>query len=54
MPETDVPGYCKSFGEAYEEIFGEKGVICQHHDSMEAMKNHFDEMSHYLFAKCCT
>lgn len=43
-PEIDVPGHCKSFGEAYGEIFGTKGIICQHEDSMEAMRNLFREL----------
>lgn len=43
-PEMDVPGHCKSFGEAYGELFGTKGVICQHEDSMEAMRNLFREL----------
>ena len=30
MPEIDVPGHCKSFQSEYGEIFGTKGVICQH------------------------
>ena len=44
VPEIDVPGHCRSFGEAYGEIFGTKGVICQHKESMEAMKNLFREL----------
>ena len=44
LPEIDVPGHCKSFGEAYGELFGTKGVICQHTDSMEAMRNLFREL----------
>lgn len=43
-PEIDVPGHCKSFGEAYGDIFGTKGIICQHTDSMEAMKKLFREL----------
>lgn len=43
-PEIDVPGHCKSFGEAYGDIFGTKGIICQHPDSMEAMRNIFKEL----------
>lgn len=43
-PEIDVPGHCKSFGEVYGELFGTKGVICQHEDSMEAMRNLFREL----------
>ncbi len=43
-PEIDVPGHCKSFGEAYGELFGTKGVICQHTDSMEAMRKLFGEL----------
>lgn len=44
MPEIDVPGHCKSFDSAYGELFGTGGVICQHTDSMEAMKNLFREL----------
>lgn len=44
MPEIDVPGHCISFGEAYGDLFGTKGVICQHEDSMEAMRNLFREL----------
>ena len=43
-PEIDVPGHCKSFGEAYGELFGDKGIICQHADSMKAMRNLFKEL----------
>ncbi len=43
-PEIDVPGHCKSFGAAYGDIFGTKGVICMHEDSMEAMRNLFAEL----------
>ncbi|MEE0885085.1 MAG: family 20 glycosylhydrolase [Faecalimonas sp.] len=44
MPEIDVPGHCISFGEAYGDLFGTKGVICQHEDSMEAMRELFREL----------
>lgn len=44
MPEIDVPGHCKSFAEGYGELFGTKGVICQHADSMQAMKALFGEL----------
>lgn len=44
MPEIDVPGHCKSFGEAYGDLFGTKGVICQHADSIKAMKDLFAEL----------
>ena len=44
MPEIDVPGHCRSFGEAYGDLFGTKGVICQHTDSMRAMKDLFAEL----------
>ena len=44
MPEIDVPGHCRSFAEGYGELFGTKGVICQHADSMQAMKMLFGEL----------
>lgn len=44
MPEIDVPGHCASFQEAYSEIFGTKGVICQSDESMAAMKSLFYEL----------
>lgn len=44
IPEIDVPGHCKSFGEAYGELFGTKGVICQHTESMNAMQQIFGEL----------
>lgn len=44
MPEIDVPGHCKSFQSEYGEIFGTKGVICQHEKSIAAMKALFAEL----------
>ncbi len=44
MPEIDVPGHCKSFAEGYGELFGTKGIICQHEDSMQAMRDLFGEL----------
>lgn len=44
MPEIDVPGHCRSFQEAYGEVFGTSGVICQHAESIEAMKALFREL----------
>lgn len=44
MPEIDVPGHCKSFQAEYGDIFGTKGVICQHEKSIGAMKALFAEL----------
>ncbi len=44
LPEIDVPGHCKSFEEGYRELFGANEVICQHEDSMEAMRALFREL----------
>lgn len=44
IPEIDVPGHCTSFKIAYPELFGTNGLICQHEDSMKAMKNLFGEL----------
>ncbi len=44
MPEIDVPGHCASFQEAYSEIFGTKGVICQSEEAIAAMKSLFAEL----------
>lgn len=44
MPEIDVPGHCRSFQKAYPDVFGTKGVICQHDESIAAMKNLFGEL----------
>lgn len=44
LPEIDVPGHSECFARAYPELFGTKGVICQHHDSMVAMKELFAEL----------
>ena len=44
MPEIDVPGHSACFARAYGELFGTKGVICQHEDSMQAMKDLFSEL----------
>lgn len=44
LPEIDVPGHCKSFEEGYSELFGTRGVICQHSDSMKAMQMLFGEL----------
>lgn len=44
MPEIDVPGHCKCFASAYGEIFGTRGVICQHEASIKAMKALFSEL----------
>lgn len=44
MPEIDVPGHCTCFKFAYGELFGTKGVICQHEDSMKAMQELFAEV----------
>ena len=44
LPEIDVPGHSKTFAEAYGELFGTNGVICQHLTSMEAMRKLFREL----------
>lgn len=44
IPEIDVPGHCKSFAEGYGELFGTNAIICQHEDSMQAMRDLFAEL----------
>lgn len=44
MPEIDVPGHCTSFKEGYPRIFGTSGIICQHEESMQAMRDLFSEL----------
>lgn len=44
VPELDVPGHCTCFAESYGDLFGRAGVICQHEDSMEAMRTLFREL----------
>lgn len=44
VPEIDVPGHCKSFADSYGDLFGTNGVICQHEDSMQAMRDLFSEL----------
>ena len=44
MPEIDVPGHCKSFGESYGELFGTKGVIEPYTESMSALRKLFCEL----------
>ena len=44
MPEIDVPGHNTGFALAYPELFGTKGIICQHPDSVEAVAALFDEL----------
>ena len=44
IPEIDVPGHCKSFCEAYPEIFGTDNIIMQTKEAMEAMQTLFSEL----------
>lgn len=44
MPEIDVPGHNSSFSKGYGKIFGEKSVICQTRESIDAMKALFREL----------
>ncbi len=49
VPEIDVPGHTASFGAAYGEIFGTKGIICQSDESMQGIETIFRELCE-LFA----
>lgn len=44
IPEIDVPGHCTSFAEAYGDIFGRDGIICQSEEAMQAMETLFGEL----------
>ena len=44
IPEIDVPGHCTSFANAYGDIFGTNGIICQSEASMTAIKTLFTEL----------
>lgn len=44
IPEIDVPGHTTSFANAYGDIFGADGIICQSRASMEAMETIFREL----------
>lgn len=44
IPEIDVPGHCTSFAEAYGDIFGRDGIICQNEVSMTCMEALFREL----------
>ena len=44
VPEIDVPGHCTAFENAYPELFGNRGIICQHEESMSAMRALFEEL----------
>lgn len=44
IPEIDVPGHCTSFANAYGDIFGRDGIICQSEASMNAMETIFREL----------
>lgn len=49
VPEVDMPGHTASFGVAYGELFGSKGIICQSDESMEGIKTVIGELCE-LFA----
>ena len=44
MPEIDVPGHNACFSAAYPELFGTRGIICQHEDSVNKIAELFDEL----------
>ncbi len=44
IPEIDVPGHCTSFAEAYGDIFGRNGIICQSEEAMQGMETVFREL----------
>ncbi|MBO4327102.1 MAG: family 20 glycosylhydrolase [Clostridia bacterium] len=44
IPEIDVPGHNSGFALAYPELFGTKGIICQHKDSVDAVSAVFSEV----------
>ena len=44
LPEIDVPGHNTGFTVAYPELFGNKGIICQHPDSVSAVAALFGEL----------
>ena len=49
VPEVDMPGHTASFGVAYGELFGTKGIICQSDESMQGIKTIIGELCE-LFA----
>ena len=44
IPELDVPGHSRCFTEAYGEIFGTNGIICQSDESMRGIEQIFSEL----------
>lgn len=44
IPELDTPGHCGQFKEKYGEFFVRNSIICQHPDSMEAMRRIYGEV----------
>jgi len=44
IPELDVPGHTRSLSEAYGELFGEDGLVCQSAESMEGIRTIFGEL----------
>jgi len=44
IPEIDVPGHCKSFADAYGEIFGTNGIISLSNKSLAAMEQLIAEL----------
>ncbi len=44
MPEIDIPGHCEPFQQKYPRIFGTSGIICQHEESFQALREIFNEL----------
>lgn len=44
VPEIDTPGHSLLFTDAYPEVFGDEGIICNSDTSMNAMRTLFGEL----------